>query len=98
MVASIVQAEKCCYLCGRQYGLERHHILGGTANRKLSEKYGLWVWLCHDCHTGSDGAQYDPVKNRRLKAEAQAAFEIEYGHKMWMDTFRKNYIFTEELI
>lgn len=89
---SVMQNEKRCYLCGSEMGLERHHVLGGTANRPLSEKFGLWVWLCHNCHTGTDGAQYDPEKNRMLKAEAQAAFEAEYGHQKWMETFRKNYL------
>ena len=92
-----MQDDRICYLCGKQCSLERHHVLGGIANRKLSEKYGLWVWLCHECHTGNGGAQYDPVKNRRLKAEAQAAFEIEFGHQAWMQTFRKNYITEDEL-
>ena len=98
MTESIIQTRRMCYLCGRQYGLERHHILGGTANRKLSEKYGLWVWLCHDCHTGNDGAQYNKEKNRQLKAEAQAAFEIIYGHQRWMQTFGRNYIYESEEI
>ena len=44
---------KKCFLCGRNgFGdqLERHHIFGG-ANRKLSEEYGLVVWLCGErCH------------------------------------------------
>lgn len=44
---------KECFLCGRNGNgdpLERHHIFGG-ANRKLSEKYGLVVWLCGErCH------------------------------------------------
>lgn len=42
-----------CWICGRNGRgdrLERHHIFGG-ANRKLSEKYKLVVWLCGDrCH------------------------------------------------
>lgn len=93
MTKSIMQSEKRCYLCGRVNYLERHHVMSGTANRKLSEKYGLWVWLCHDCHTGTQGAQYDPVKNFHLRAEAQSAFESLYGHDMWMRTFYKNYIY-----
>lgn len=36
-----------CSTCGRR--AERHHIYGG-ANRPLSEKYGLVVVLCHQCH------------------------------------------------
>ncbi len=92
MSESIMQTQKECYLCGRKTCLERHHILSGVANRKLSEKYGLWVYLCHDCHTGPDGAQYNPEKNRELKKQAQIAFEELYGHQKWMSVFMKNYI------
>ena len=93
MAKSIIQRDECCYLCGRQYGLEEHHVLAGTANRRLSEKYGLTVLLCHDCHVGSKrGAQYEVVINRQLKRDAQMAFEIEYGHDEWMKIFGKNYL------
>lgn len=92
MSESIMQTQKECYLCGRKTCLERHHTLSGVANRKLSEKYGLWVYLCHDCHTGPDGAQYNPEKNRELKKQAQIAFEELYGHQKWMSVFMKNYI------
>lgn len=49
-----------CWLCGRNGSvdpLDKHHIFGG-AYRKKSEKYGLWVYLCHDrCHIfGPDSA------------------------------------------
>lgn len=48
-----VSEYRCCYLCGANGSmdpLDRHHIFGG-ANRKLSEKYGLTVYLCHSkCH------------------------------------------------
>ena len=46
---SILQTEKRSYLSGDTRWLEKHHIFGG-ANRKLSEKYGLWVWLTHYEH------------------------------------------------
>lgn len=95
---SIMQENRSCYLCGKQYCLERHHVLGGTANRKLSERYGLWVYLCHNCHTGTDGAQYDKEKNRMLKMEAQMAFEELYGHEKWMQVFRRNYLYEVERI
>lgn len=45
--------ERECFLCGRNGRgdrLELHHIFGG-ANRKISDKYGLVVWLCGErCH------------------------------------------------
>lgn len=66
--------------------------MAGMANRKLSEKYGLWVWLCQSCHTGTHGAQYDREKNRGLKRLAQIAFEARHSHDEWMQLFRKNYL------
>ena len=92
MTKSIISNEQRCYLCGRQINLERHHIMAGTANRKLSEKYGLWVYLCHDCHTGTEGAQYNSSAGIKLKQIAQTAFESKYSHEEWMELFRKNYL------
>lgn len=89
---SIMQHAEICYFCGRLTCLERHHVFGGVANRPLSEKYGLWVWLCHNCHTGTNGAQYDRKKNRNLKELAQIAFEARHSHDEWMQIFRKNYL------
>lgn len=89
---SILQNEKVCYLCGKEYGLESHHIFAGVANRRISEENGLKVWLCHGCHTGTDGAQYDREKNLFLKQMAQAAYEQNHTHDEWMKLIRKNYI------
>lgn len=93
MSKSIMQdlSVRQCYLCGRQYGLEVHHVMSGVANRRLSEKFGLTVLLCASCHRGTDGAQYGKENNLKLRQEAQEAFEKIYSHKLWMETFRKNY-------
>ena len=89
---SILQDENVCYLCGIQYGLEEHHIFAGVANRRISEQNGFKVWLCHGCHTGTDGAQYDHESNFYLKQQAQIAFEQTHTHSEWMQLIRKNYI------
>jgi len=81
-----------CYLCGRQFGLERHHVMAGVANRRLAERFGLWLFLCYSCHTGDAGAQYDKDLNLQLKKEAQEAFEKYYTHEKWMEIFGKNYL------
>lgn len=88
---SILQAEKACYLCGREWGLECHHIFAGGL-RKVSERNGLKVWLCHECHTGKHGAQYDPIKNRTLKADAQREYERTHSLEDWMRIVGKNYL------
>jgi hypothetical protein len=89
------QGDPRCIFCGSRMNLERHHVLGGVANRPLSEKYGLWVWLCHEHHTGKNGAQYVRGKGDELKRAAQIHFEAKYGHEAWMQTFRKNYLDVE---
>lgn len=44
---------KVCFLCKRNGNLDRlelHHIFSG-GRRKLSDRYGLTVWLCGErCH------------------------------------------------
>ena len=92
MAKSIMQDEKRCYLCSKLTGLEKHHIFGGVANRPISEKLGLWVYLCHECHTGKAGAQYDKMKNLRLKQDAQFAFERTNTRSDWMQWIGKNYL------
>lgn len=47
---SILQTERECYLSGRTDWLEEHHIFYGQGRRKLSEQYGLKVWLNHYWH------------------------------------------------
>ena len=92
MAKSIMQDEKRCYLCGKLTGLEKHHVFGGVANRPISEKLGLWVYLCHECHTGQEGAQYDKLKNLQLKCDAQYAFERTHTRSEWMRWIGKNYL------
>lgn len=48
MSKSILQSEKECFMCGTVLNLERHHVIFGTAGRKISDKLGLTVWLCHE--------------------------------------------------
>lgn len=91
---SILQNEKVCWLCGGTGNLDRHHVYGGTA-RKMSEKYGLTVWLCHDaCHEfGPFSVHQCGESRRRLQAWAQAKAMEHYGWtiKDWMMLFHKNY-------
>ena len=91
---SIVQNldEKRCFLCGSHRDLELHHIMHGSANRRLSTKWGLVCWLCATHHRGRFGVHNDIVLDERLKRTAQKAFEELYGRSKWMEVFRKNYL------
>ncbi len=90
MPKSIIQKEEKCYVSGAEYNLDLHHVMGGTANRKIADKYGLVVWLRHDIHM--DLHDRDKELEIRLKQDAQRAFEKLYSHEKWMELFRKNYL------
>ena len=96
MAKSILQTERCCYYCGRLDGLEKHHVFGGP-NRKISDRYGLWIW-CDSYHHRDlkEGVQYNKYKNLQLKQDAQMAFEKTHPRSMWMELIRKNYLGTVE--
>lgn len=72
-----------CYLCimlnrdyDRRYNLEEHHVIEGNPGRKLSEHYGLKVYLCMEHHRTSKEAVHKNEENRRkLERAAQEAFE-----------------------
>lgn len=91
---SIMQGEKECYFTGARVGFHKHHCFFGNPNRKLSEKYGLWVWLRHDFHNTSDyGVHFNKKVDLGLKKQAQEMFEAHHGdRKMFRETFGKSYL------
>lgn len=91
MARSIVQSYKECFFCKTTLGLHKHHIFGGI-NRKLSEKYGLWVYLCVYHHTGSNDSVH---MNREieiwLKRYAQIRFERKHTREEFIEIFGKSW-------
>ena len=93
---SIIQTNKnFCYICGKNSKfepLDEHHVFSG-AYRKLSEKYGLKVYLHHhECHL--NGVHKNAELNRDLKAKVQ---EIAMNYYDWsiedfISIFGKNYM------
>lgn len=85
-----------CFLCGKQgIPLERHHLIGGTANRRLSEKYGLVVYLCSECHRTGEHAAHRNAETAKMLHQ--------YAEKIWLQeqnatvedfirVFGKNYL------
>lgn len=91
--------EGYCLLCFALYGdrsrktCEEHHVMFGMADRKLSEKYGLKVYLCPQHHrTSKEAVHKDRDINESLRKMAQRAFERDHTRKEWMETFRVNYL------
>ncbi len=90
MAKSIIQSEKECLVCGSTYNLELHHCIYGSANRKLSDKYGLVVWLCKNHHTGNAGVHFNRVLDQKLKKFAQERYEAVHGDN-FLEVFGRNY-------
>jgi hypothetical protein len=94
---SILQKEKQCLVCGNTQ-VEEHHVIYGTANRKLSEKYGLKVWLCNKHHTASlyldksTAVHFNKVFDEKLKKMAQRKFEEVYPELDFLKVFGRNYL------
>ncbi len=97
-----------CYLCRMLYGdytqkmVQEHHVFFGTAKRKLSEKYGLKVYLCLYHHTGDiNGSQEAVHRNKEmadlLHAEGQKAFMKVYPEKDFLQIFGKSWLSAEEI-
>lgn len=90
---SIVQDSKECWVCGTTLSLQRHHVFYGNANRRLSEKYGCWVWLCGRHHTGNVGVHFSPDMDSKLKKYTQECFENQCGTREdFRAIFGKSYL------
>jgi hypothetical protein len=90
---SILQKEKVCFITGRTDNLHRHHIYG-AANRKISEKYGFWVWLTGEYHNQNKtlGVHFDNVElKEHLQKKCQAKFEETHSREEFMKLIGKNY-------
>ena len=89
---SILQEVRYCKVCGfEEPVLARQHVFEGPANRRQSAKYGLWVWVCPDCHKD---IHERPEAYKKLKQDAQEIAMKTYGWSV--DDFRrifgKNYL------
>lgn len=95
---SIMQTNKNeCFRCGRICKCEEHHIFDGKPNRKNSEKYGLKVYLCHDCHNRDykhKSVHFDAEEMLKLHKIGQQAFMNYYNKNKeeFKEIFGRNYL------
>lgn len=93
---SIIQTEKVCYLTGRTDNLHEHHVYFGSGNRKLSEQYGLKIWLVGNLHNLSDygvHGKYGKELDLKIKREVQIKAMKYYGWSVedFIRKFGRNY-------
>lgn len=88
-----------CYLCAALHNdytykpTQEHHVMFGSGQRELSEKYGLTVQLCMEHHKeGPEAAHNNQAIRELLCRDAQEAFVMEYPNLNWMEIFKKNYL------
>lgn len=91
---SIIQDGKKCFICGRTAKLDCHHCIHGTANRKIADREGLWVWLCQTCH--KEVHDKDREKDLKCIKAAQRAYEENHNRDEWMALFSHNWLWDEE--
>lgn len=89
---------KHCFLCGKNGSadrLERHHIFGGP-NRKLSERYGLVVYLCGEsCHRNGIKSAHrnkDTMRMLHKYGQLKAMRENNMTVEQFKDIFGKNFL------
>lgn len=76
----VTQHDTICFICGRQAEAE-HHLIFGTAGRELSEKDGLKVPVCNNCHNMGQKLcriHENPMAERMSKMIGQLAWEREW--------------------
>ena len=90
----MISNERVCFRCGALQPLHKHHVFSG-AFRNKAEKYGLWVYLCADCHVVGKEAVHSakgiPYSNY-LRKIAQERFEMTHSHEEFMKEFKRNWL------
>lgn len=88
-----------CYLCMKLDGdhsikpIQEHHAIYGWANRRLSEKWGLKLYLCVEKHHeyGKMAVHQNKDIRQMICAEAQECFERHYPNESFLQIFGKNW-------
>lgn len=90
---------KECFLCcknGAEDPLDKHHAFGGIGRRMKSDRYGLYVYLCHwECHIFGKKAVHK-CEESRLKVQCycqeKAMLENGWTTEDFIREFGKNYL------
>lgn len=77
-----------CYICGRPAD-HIHHVIYGTGNRSVSDREGLIVGLCWECHTRVH-AKPNKGMDLLLKTDAEKAYRKDHSFEEWVRKFGKS--------
>ena len=69
------------------------NVFYGTANRKKSEEFGCWVYLCAGHHNMTDfSVHFNKELDLKLKKECQKEFEKYGTREEFRKIFGKSYL------
>lgn len=92
---SIISTKKECYICHDTEGLHKHHCIHGTANRRLAEEDGLWVWLRWDYHI-ADSPNRTPHNDKETDLFfcklAQEAYEKTHTREEFLQRYGRSWL------
>ena len=70
-----------------------HHIFNGNPNRKLSEKWGMKIYVVPRWHNFEDySIHMNEETDLIVKRYGQEIFEAEHGHDKFVKTFGRSWI------
>ena len=95
MKSIIPNDDEMCYLCKRigvrTKGTDIHHLVFGTAKRKLADEDGLVVHLCHAHHMELHQHGYFKEELQQLAEQTW----LDHNNKTideWINRYGKNYL------
>lgn len=80
MDSIVTEYKELCFFCNRPAECE-HHLIFGTSGKELSEKDGLKVPSCNNCHNMGDKLRRvhdNPMAEKMSKIIGQLAWERDY--------------------
>ena len=90
---NIRRRKKSCALCGRKASdgveLTTHHVYHGNKYKRVSERYGLVVTLCAECHKQLHSSR---ELDKKVQKRCQRAFEVKYSRDAFIEIFGKSWL------
>ena len=81
-----------CYICGKWGKVDEHHVFGGSC-RKTSDRYGLVVHLCRDCHSLIHDSDKGKEMKLYLHQRGQMIYEERFGNRQaFIKEFIRSYL------
>lgn len=102
MRSIITQEDSLCFVCKKAWATETHHVFEGIANRKISDRDGLTIRVCKECHNAIHNGNRSKALMKALHELGQEKWEAYYGpdlekegkdpRKVFMERYGKNWL------